>query len=85
MIQDLVHDQAGARDRLKDEGLPALLDSYDLTSEQKAAFDEPGWPSFTAIGIPPIFQLLLMLELSPHIKSVLSMQKHVSRIRNQTT
>lgn len=83
MIHDLVHDENAARQHMSAHGLPALLDHYQLTPAQKSAFATPGWQSFTAIGIPPIFQLLLMIEIAPHIKSFLSMSKHVDRIRGQ--
>lgn len=73
MINDLVHDRAGARGLVKEGGMPALFKQYELTPEQMMAFKEPGWPAFSKIGIAPVHQILLALQVSPEARHHLSM------------
>ena len=83
MINDLVHDRDGARALVKEGGMPALFKTYELTPEQMMAFKEPGWPAFTKIGIAPIHQILLALQVSPEAQHHLTMQQHMERYERE--
>lgn len=83
MINDLVHDLRGAKETFKSEGMPGLFKKYKLTPEQCAAFKEPGWQSFTKIGIAPIHQILLSIEVNPQIRQHLSMRVHMDRYKEE--
>lgn len=83
MINDLVHDRANARKIVKEQGLPALLDAYKLTPEQKSAFKEANWQSFGSLGIAPVHQILLALQVSPQARAHLSWRAHEARFESE--
>ncbi len=79
-IFDLVHDRDNAHGFLREQGIDSLLERYALTSDQQQALREPSRESLAAIGVHPICQLLLMVELHPHITSNLSARKYAERM-----
>ena len=83
MINDLVHGANGAREIVKEQGMPGLFEKYELSPEQRMAFKEPGWKSFGAIGIQPIHQILLALQVSPEARAHLSMANHLDRFEKE--
>jgi len=80
LIFDLVHDRDNAHGLLRKKGIDSLLERYTLTSSQQKALREPGRESLAAIGVHPICQLLLMVELHPHIASNMSARKYAERM-----
>ena len=83
MVNDLVRDRGEANKILKQQGVPALLDAYDLTPEQKAAFKNPGWASFGEIGLHPIHTLLLSMRLNPNIEEHFSWKGYMTRYEDE--
>ncbi|WP_299774038.1 hypothetical protein [uncultured Tateyamaria sp.] len=83
MINDLVHGQGQARLLVKEGGMPALMKGYGLKPEEMAAMKEPGWENFSKIGIAPVHQILLALQVSPEAKHHLSMSKFMDRYESE--
>ena len=87
MINDLVHNRDGARQLVKEGGMPALFQKYQLTPQQMMAFKEPNWQSLGGIGIAPVHQILLALQISPEAKHHLSMsafnERYQAEVLNQ--
>ena len=81
MINDLVHRRAGAKEMLDTQGLAALFEKYQLSARERAAFDDPGWPAFRAIGVLPVHIILLMIEINEHVRGHLSINCHMDRYR----
>lgn len=83
MINDLVHDRRGAKALLRDGGVAALAEQYELTADQQAALKEPNPAVLSAIGVAPIHQILLSVELNPQIGSHLSVDKYLVRYQKE--
>lgn len=79
MIYDIAGNRDGTRDLLMTKGLPALFEKYKLNDAQRAALQNPGWQSFTDIGLLPMNQMTLLIMLDGSFREHLSIATHMDR------
>ena len=83
MTNALVHGDETAVRAYRERGLDGLIEAFGLNAGEQAAIKDFSPDKLGAIGMPPILQLLLLIETNDHVRDHLCITAHMQRFQNE--